>query len=84
MCGSKPKPPKPTPDQIAAEKEAALLREMELQRQREIRADNKKSRLEFMIAKLGNRYGRSNLLTGSRGGQGYAAPQVRSLLEVPQ
>lgn len=84
MCGSKPKPPNPTPDQIAAEKEAAMLREMEMQRQREIRAANKKTRLEYVISQLGARYGRTSLLTGGRGGQGYSAPQARSLLEVNQ
>ena len=82
MCGKKPRPPKPTAEQVAAEKEAALLREMEFQRQREIRAEAKGERLEMTIAKLGTKYGRTSLLTGNRGGQGYAAPMARSLLEV--
>lgn len=81
MCG-KPKPPKPTKAQKQAEKDAAEQRRLALEEQRSIRAYNKEQRKQMRLGMLGMRLGRQSLLTGSRGGLGYAAPVARPLLAV--
>lgn len=82
MCGKKPKPPKPTKEQIQAEKDAAEQRRLALEEQRSIRAQNKEVRKQQRLGMLGMRFGRQSLLTGGRGGMGYAAPMARPLLSV--
>lgn len=81
MCGGgAPDPPKPTREQVAAEKEAAALRQAELQRQRDERANNKKFRFEMALRRIGMGFGRGSLLTGGKGGAGFNVPIARSLL----
>lgn len=82
MCGKKPKPPKPTAAQKAAERDAAEQRRLALEEQRSIRTENKENRKNMRLGMLGMRFGRQSLLTGSRGGMGYAAPTARPLLSV--
>lgn len=82
MCGGAPKPPKPTKAQKAAEKDAAEQRRMALEEQRAIRTQNKEQRKQLRLGMLGMRLGRQSLLSGGRGGVGYAAPAARSLLAV--
>jgi hypothetical protein len=82
MCGEKPKPPKPTKAQKQAEADAAAQRKLALEEQRAIRAENKEQRKQMRLGMLGMRLGRQSLLTGGRGGAGYAAPMARSLLTV--
>lgn len=82
MCGKKPKPPKPTKAQIQAEKDAAEQRRLSMEEQRAVRTQYKEERKQMRLGMLGMRFGRSSLLTGSRGGMGYAAPMARPLLSV--
>jgi hypothetical protein len=82
MCFKKPKAPKPTAADKAAEADAAAQRKLALDEQYAIRTDNKEQRKNLRLGMLGMRFGRSSLLTGSRGGMGYAAPMARSLLSV--
>lgn len=82
MCGKKPKAPKPTKAQLAAEADAAEQRRQALEEQRAIRTENKEERKRMRLGMLGMQYGRQSLLTGSRGGMGYSAPMARSLLTV--
>ena len=84
MCGilKKPKPTKPTAEQVAAEKDAATERKLSLDEQYAARTANKEQRKNMRLGLLGMRFGRSSLLTGSRGGMGYAAPMARPLLSV--
>lgn len=78
MCGG-PKPPKPSATQLAAEADARAMREAEMQAQREERTRLKERRTELKISES-QRYGRRSLLSGGRGGEGFAAPGARSLL----
>lgn len=82
MCFKKPKPPKPTAEQLAAEADAAAQRKLALEEQRSIRTENKEQRKNMRLGMLGMRLGRQSLLTGGRGGAGYSAPMARSLLTV--
>lgn len=78
MCFKKPKKPRPTPEQLRAD--ANLERQMEMQAQllREQRSENKRARFEDRLNMMEG-FGRRSLLTGGRGGIGYAAPTMRSL-----
>lgn len=77
MCFKKPKPPKVYADpqlkqqQAAARDDAAALR-----------AADKEARTEAKLAQLSGLMGRGSLLSGGRGGAGFAAPQARSLFTV--
>lgn len=82
MCGKKPKTPKPTAEEKAAEADAAQQRKLALDEQRAYRTQNKEDRKNMRLGMLGMRLGRSSLLTGGRGGGGYAAPLARPLLSV--
>lgn len=78
MCFKPPKPPAvPTEDPtLKAQVEQATEAE------RERRTMNKQARFEDQLAMWNGGYGRRSLLTGGRGGSGYAAPLMRSLLQV--
>lgn len=75
MCG--PKPPKPQKPQPNYE----LIRESEAVREQQSqqRSELKRMRLEDRMGRLGNRFGRASLFTGSQGGAGYNAPVARQL-----
>lgn len=79
MCGA-PKPPKPSASQLAAEKDAAEQRRLALEEQRAQKSELKRQRFESLLAAQGMKYGRASLLSGGKGGAGFAAPLVRSLL----
>ncbi len=74
MCFKKPRPPKVRPDP-ALQAQIALSKDEERERRRLAKAN----RLEDTLATLGG-MGRRSLLTGGRGGMGFALPSGRSLL----
>lgn len=79
MCFKKPKAPKPPPNDpelARANKEAREAAQVE----RKLAKDR---RLEEKLAMLEGRFGRSSLISGAKGGQGFAAPAARSLF-VPR
>lgn len=76
MCFKKPKPP-PVPAEdpvLKAQVESATEAE------RERRSVDKQLRFEEQLQAWNGGYGRRSLLTGGKGGAGYAAPMMRSLL----
>lgn len=75
MCFKPPKPPKVVED-------PALKQQVEnaTQAERERRTENKNARLEEALQSMNGGYGRRSLLTGSRGGAGFMATAVRSLI----
>lgn len=74
MCFSKPKIPP-----VQADPELARQQMEARQAAATDRANLKDQRVADAMARLGGRYGRSSLFTGTSGGAGYAAPQARSL-----
>lgn len=83
MCGG-PEAPEPSREQILAEKEAAYMRQQQLQEQNDQRSENKKWRFEQALKQLSGNSGRQSLITGGRGGAGFAAPMAISLLARTQ
>ncbi len=83
MCMKKPKVPQKSAAQVALDKELAAER---AQRKAEIRLElrrDKSSRTEEAIARATGRYGMRSLISGSRGGQGFALP-FTSTLATPE
>lgn len=76
MCGGAPKPPKPQANY-------ELIRESEAARETQSRqrAELKRMRLEDRIGKLGNRFGRASLFSGSQGGAGYGGAATRTMFD---
>lgn len=79
MCFKKPKMPATPPNDpelARANREAREAAQVE-------RMLAKDRRLEERLAMMEGRFGRTSLITGAKGGQGFAAPAARSLF-VPR
>jgi hypothetical protein len=80
MCLPKaPSSPTPSAAQRAAEADAEAQRAQALEEQRRQKSLLKEERFATALKLTSARFGRASLLTGDKGGGGYAAPPVRSL-----
>lgn len=76
MCFKQPKPPQPTAAEIAAEREAKSMRDAASAEAARRLAEEKQRRTEEGVARASGGYGIRSLISGRKGGQGFA----RSLL----
>lgn len=82
MCFKKPKPPVQSAADKALEADLTAQRKEARAEQLRQRAQLKEERFQQELMGVGGGWGRSSLFSGGRGGGGFAAPMVRSLLSV--
>lgn len=71
MCKSTPKPPAPSPEEIAAQESARRAQREALKEERRTASQLKAEQTEITQAFLAGRRGRRSLLSGNRGGKGF-------------